>query len=193
MNKFCFIHFVVKSFLHCETWIFSGTGARNENLRPVLKSGLWRGNMVRNLLTSGHRKVVFWLFLNLCTWANSSFTKEERLHQKMYKIKLAHCCDVVPNLVVEIKIFNFGLFVCLLVCLYLAFCQFRKRKMVQLWFQKLFWNQGCDVVSNLVVEIAIYNFDLFHTALLYNVSIRISCRKYDLAKSCFQSWPIIDD
>ena len=101
------------------------------------------------------------LFLILCTWENSSFAKEEGLHHKMYKIKLFHCCDVVPNLVVEIEIFNFGLFVCLLVCLYLAFCQFRKRKMVQLWFQKLFWNQGCDVVSNLVVEIAIYNFDLF--------------------------------
>ena len=28
----------------------------------------------------------------------------------------------------------------------------------------------CDVVSNLVVEIAIYNFDLFHSALLINYS-----------------------
>ena len=25
----------------------------------------------------------------------------------MYKTKLVHCCDVVPNLVVEIEIFNF--------------------------------------------------------------------------------------
>ena len=33
----------------------------------------------------------------------------------MYKTKLIHCCDVVPNLVVEIEIFNFCLFVCLLV------------------------------------------------------------------------------
>ena len=40
--------------------------------------------------------------------------------------------------------------------------------MVQSWFQKLFWNQDCDVVSNLVVEIAIYNFDLFHSALVHN-------------------------
>ena len=77
-------------------------------------------------------------------------------------------CDVVGNLVVEIEIFNFCLFVCLLFCLYLTFCQFRKRKMVQSWFQKLFWNQDCDVVSNLAVEIAIYNFDLFHTALINN-------------------------
>ena len=39
--------------------------------------------------------------------------------------------------------------------------------MVKSWLQKLFWNQDCDVVSNLDVEIAIYNFDLFHTALGY--------------------------
>ena len=56
--------------------------------------------------------------------------------------------------------------VCLLVCLYLTFCQFRKRKMVQSWFQKLFWNLDCEVVRNLAVEIAIYNFDLFHSALM---------------------------
>ena len=35
----------------------------------------------------------------------------------MYKTKLVHCCDVVPNLVVEIEIFNFCLFVGLLVLL----------------------------------------------------------------------------
>ena len=33
----------------------------------------------------------------------------------MYKTKLVHCCDVVPNLVVEIEIFNFCLFTCLFV------------------------------------------------------------------------------
>ena len=53
-----------------------------------------------------------------------------------------------------------------LVCLYLTFCRFCKGKMVRSWFQKLFWNQDYDVVSNLVVEIAIYNFDLFHCNLL---------------------------
>ena len=37
---------------------------------------------------------------------------------------------MVGNLVVDIEIFIFCLFVCLLVCLYLTFCQFRKRKMV---------------------------------------------------------------
>ena len=31
----------------------------------------------------------------------------------MYKTKLVHCSDLIPNLVVEIEIFNF--FVCLLV------------------------------------------------------------------------------
>ena len=30
------------------------SGARNENPVPVLKSGLWHGNMVRNLFTFGH-------------------------------------------------------------------------------------------------------------------------------------------
>ena len=34
------------------------------------------------------------------------------LHHKMYKTKLVYCCDVVPNLVVEIENFNFCLFVC---------------------------------------------------------------------------------
>ena len=80
------------------------------------------------------------------------------------KTNLVHCCDIVTNLVVEIGNFNF----CLFVCLYLTFCQFRKMKMVQSWFQKLFWKKDCDSVSNLVVEIAICNFDLFHSALLNN-------------------------
>ena len=35
----------------------------------------------------------------------------------MYKIKLFHCCDVVPNLVVEIENFNFCLFF-LFTCLF---------------------------------------------------------------------------
>ena len=38
--------------------------------------------------------------------------------------------------------------------------------MVQSWFQKLFWNQDCYVVSNLLVGIATYNFELFHSALI---------------------------
>ena len=114
------------------------SGARNENLRPVLKLSLWRGNMVRNLLTVGHWKVVFLLFLILYRAFSHflylrkfNFPKEEGLPHKMYKTKLVHGCDVLPNLVVEIKIFKFCLFVGLLVCLYLMFCQFRKRKMVQ--------------------------------------------------------------
>ena len=77
-------------------------------------------------------------------------------------------CDVVSNLVVEIEIFNFCLFVCLFTCLSVPHVMpISQEEMVQSWFKKLFWNQGCDVVSNLVVEIAIYNFDLFHTALIY--------------------------
>ena len=65
------------------------------------------------------------------------------------------------------KNWNFQLlFVCLFTCLFVPhILPIRKRKMVQSWFQKLLWNQDWDVVSNLVVEIAIYNFDLFHSAL----------------------------
>ena len=36
----------------------------------------------------------------------------------MYKIKLFHCCDVVPNLVVDIDFVNFCLFVYLSICLF---------------------------------------------------------------------------
>ena len=35
----------------------------------------------------------------------------------MYNAKLVNCCDMVPNLVVEIENFNFGLFV-LFTCLF---------------------------------------------------------------------------
>ena len=41
------------------------SGTRNENLRPVLKSGLWRCNVESNLLTFGYWKVVFSVFLIL--------------------------------------------------------------------------------------------------------------------------------
>ena len=39
--------------------------------------------------------------------------------------------------------------------------------MVQSWFQMLFWNKHCDVVSSLPVENAIYNLDLFHSAPVF--------------------------
>ena len=67
----------------------------------------------------------------------------------MFKTKLVHLCYVVPNLVVHIEIFNFCLFVCLLVCLYLLLILQKENGL------------DCDVVSVLLVEIAIYNFDLF--------------------------------
>ena len=43
--------------------------------------------------------------------------------------------------------------------------------MVQSWFQNLFWNQDCDVVSNLLAEIAIYNFEFFHSALFIHLHL----------------------
>ena len=38
--------------------------------------------------------------------------------------------------------------------------------MVRSQFQKLFWNQGCDVVYNLPVDFDISHFCVFHSALL---------------------------
>ena len=65
-------------------------------------------------ITFGHWKVVFspsavskrFFFLIFCT--STSFQKEEGLHHKMHKTKLVWY-DVVPNLVVDIEIFNFCL------------------------------------------------------------------------------------
>ena len=116
--------------------------------------------MVFSLFLILHRAFYHFLYPTFC-----QFRKRKMVQSWFQKVFWNQDCDVVGNLVVEIEILNFSLFVCLLVCLYLTFCQFRKRKMVQSWFQKLFWNQDCDVVSNLVVEIAIYNFDLFHYTL----------------------------
>jgi len=114
------------------------SGAQNENLRPVLTLGLWRGNVVSNLLTFGHWKVVFLLFLILYRAFSHfmyltfcQFCNRKMVQSWFRKLFWNQDCDVLGNLVVEIEIFNFCLFVCLLVCLYLTFCQFRKRKMVQ--------------------------------------------------------------
>ena len=152
------------------------SGAQNENLRPVLTLGLWRGYVVRNSLTFGHWKVVFSLFLILYRAFSHfmyptfcQFRKRKMVQSWFQKVFWNKDCDVFGNLVVEIKNFNFCLFVCLFVCLYLTFCQFRKWKMVQSWFQKLFWNQGCDAVLNLAVEFWIWNFYLFHYTLIYNL------------------------
>ena len=99
--------------------------------------GLWRGNMVRNLLTFGHWEVVFSLFLILYRAFSHfmyptfcQFRKRKMVQSWFQKVFWNKDCDVFGNLVVEIKNFNFCLFVCLFVCLYLTFCQFRKWKMV---------------------------------------------------------------
>ena len=113
------------------------SGAQNENLRPVLTLGLWRGYVVRNSLTFGHWKVVFSLFLILYRAFSHfmyptfcQFRKRKMVQSWFQKVFWNKDCDVFGNLVVEIKNFNFCLFVCLFVCLYLTFCQFRKWKMV---------------------------------------------------------------
>ena len=110
---------------------------KKKSLRPVLISALWRGNVVSNLLTFGHWKVVFSLFLILHRAFSHfmyltfcQFRKRKMVQSWFQKVFWNKDCDVFGNLVVEIKNFNFCLFVCLFVCLYLTFCQFRKRKMV---------------------------------------------------------------
>ena len=61
---------------------------------------------------------------------------------------------------------KFWTFVCLIVC-FSGFDNFARWKMVQSWFQYLNSNQGCDFDGNLPVEIAICNFDLFHSAQVH--------------------------
>ena len=102
------------------------------------------------------------MYLTFC-----QFRKRKMVQSRFQKLFWNQDCDVVGNLVVEIENFNFCLFVCLLFCLYLTFCQFRKRKMVQSWFQKLFWNQGCGAVLNLAVEFSNWIFVIVY-CLLFN-------------------------
>ena len=49
--------------------------------------------------------------------------------------------------------------------------------MVWSWFQKLFWNQGCDAILNLAVEFSIWNFYIFQSTLLCN-SKHLKCQKF---------------
>ena len=86
MNKFCFIHFVVKSFLFCENWIFSGT--KNEKKpcikwekvrKPLSNDRKWAAFLpcyhVTDLISEqvsdfrfGHQKCPFW------EWEKATFT-----------------------------------------------------------------------------------------------------------------------
>ena len=61
-----------------------------------------------------------------------------------------------------------------------AFCKktfawFGTRRIIQSWFQKLFWNQCCDVVQNLPGIFAFSNFYVFHSTL---ISIMINWMDY---------------
>ena len=66
-----------------------------------------------------------------------------------------------------------------------AFTHFRK--VVQSWFKKLFWNRDCNVVSNLFVEITIYNFDLLHSAL-HIAYVILSSTEYCAAAYVAKIW-----
>ena len=81
--------------------------------------------------------ILYGAFSHLMYLKNSSSAKVEAVHHKMYKTILVHCCDVVPNLVMDNGIFNF----CLLVCFYLRFFQLCK-KMVELWLKKTVQKSG---------------------------------------------------
>ena len=50
------------------------------------------------------------------------------------------------------------------------FAQFRKRRIIQSWFQNVFWNQCCDVVHNLPWHFAFSNLYAFHSILLVRSS-----------------------
>ena len=61
----------------------------------------------------------------------------------------------------NIEVFNFCLFVCTS-----RFANFARGKWPKHDFKNhKILNQYCDVVSNVVVEIPTYNFDLFHSVL----------------------------
>ena len=65
---------------------------------------------------------------------------------------------------------KFWTFVCLFVYVFVCnsgFANFARWKMVQSWFQYLNSNQGCDIDGNLIVKIAICNFDLLHSAQVH--------------------------
>ena len=69
------------------------------------------------------------------------------------------------NLVVEIEIFNFCLFVCLFTCLFVPHVlPILQEENGPIMIPKTVLKSG--LWHGLVVEIAIYNFDLFHCALL---------------------------
>ena len=101
------------------------SGARNENLRPVLKSGLWLVIVVSNLLTFDHWKVIFSLFLTLYR-AFSHFTYLWKFKFGKRRKDFTTKC-VIQNLFIAvtwfqiwlwklnwIEIYNFDLFHCTL-------------------------------------------------------------------------------
>ena len=156
---------VKRAFSHSQNGHFWCPKQKSETCSEI-PSVTWY--VVRNSLTFGYWKVVFSLFLILCTWENSSFAKEEGIHRKMYKTKLVHCCEVVPNLVVYVKNFNF----CLFVCLYLTFCQFRKR----IWSNHI--SKNCSEIKTVtwsviwLWKLQITIFDLFWSALMCGSCLR---------------------
>ena len=82
----------------------------------------------------------------------------------MHTTKFVHCCDVVPNMVVDFQILNFCLFVPHVLLIL---------ENVPIFIPKTVLKSGLwrGKVSDLLVDIAICNFDLFHFALLQMASL----------------------
>ena len=106
--------------------------------------------------------ILYRAFSHFMYLSNSSFAKEEGVHHKMYKTKLVHCCDVVPNLVVYVKNFNF----CLFVCLYLTFCQFRKR----IWSNHI--SKNCSEIKTVTWSV-IWLWKLQFTILIFFTPLQV--------------------
>ena len=66
-------------------------------------------------------------------------------------------------------------------------CFYSLQKSGPIMIQKLFWNQDCNVVSNLFVEITIYNFDLLHSAL-HSAYVILSSTEYSAAAYVAKIW-----
>ena len=64
--------------------------------------------------------------------------------------------------------------------------------MVRSEFEKLFWNQCCDVVYNLPDQFDISNFCVFHSALLFMGLVESSTEWRMLVQLIFTAWSRLD-
>ena len=102
----------------------------------------------------------------------------------MYKTKHGNWCDDVPNLVGDIKIVCFSLFVCLFTSLFAPHVLLsRKRKMVQSWFQ------NCSEIRTVTWKV-IWLWKLQFTICLFHSAPPNMCSTviHHLIHICQPSW-----